>query len=70
MTDVEASANRALIFGGLAVTLTNAGLGFIAGLAGGTLAAIVFVLRPSIERAVMPVAITLRSIPILRRPPW
>ena len=69
VTDAEASANRALIFGGLAVTLTNAGLGFVAGLAGGTLAAIGFVLRPSIERAVMPVAITLRSIPILATAP-
>lgn len=69
VTDAQAPANRALIFGGLAVTLGNAGLGFIAGLAGGTLAAIVFVLRPALERAVMPVAITLRSIPILATAP-
>lgn len=69
VTDPDAAANRALIFGGLAVTLGNAGLGFLAGLAGGTLAAIVFVLRPSLERAVMPVAITLRSIPILATAP-
>jgi sulfonate transport system permease protein len=68
-TEPEASANRALIFGGLAVTMSNAGLGFIAGLTGGTLAAIAFVLRPSLERAVMPVAITLRSIPILATAP-
>lgn len=69
VTDVDAVQNRALIFGGLAVTLTNACLGFLAGLAGGTLAAIIFVLRPSLEDAVMPVAITLRSIPILATAP-
>ncbi len=69
VTDADAAGNRTLIFGGLAVTLRNAGLGFLTGLAGGTLAAIVFVLRPSLERAVMPVAITLRSIPILATAP-
>ncbi|MHA3980975.1 ABC transporter permease [Halovulum sp. GXIMD14794] len=69
VTDPDAAAHRALIFGGLAVTLSNAGLGFLAGLAGGTLAAIIFVLRPSLERAVMPLAITLRSIPILATAP-
>ena len=68
-TDADAARNRALIFGGLAVTVGNAGLGFVAGLAGGTLAAVVFVLRPSLERAIMPVAITLRSIPILATAP-
>jgi sulfonate transport system permease protein len=68
-TDADAAQNRALVFGGLLVTLKNAGLGFVAGMAGGTLAAIVFVLRPSVERAVMPVAITLRSIPILATTP-
>jgi ABC-type nitrate/sulfonate/bicarbonate transport system permease component len=68
-TDTDAAANRALVFGGLLVTLGNAGLGFAAGMAGGTLAAVVFVLRPSVERAVMPLAITLRSIPILATTP-
>ncbi|MBM9594475.1 ABC transporter permease [Roseitranquillus sediminis] len=68
-TEPDAAANRALVFGGLLVTLGNAGLGFVAGMAGGTLAAIVFVLRPSVERGVMPIAITLRSIPILATTP-
>ncbi|MCB1549835.1 MAG: ABC transporter permease subunit, partial [Hyphomicrobiaceae bacterium] len=65
----NAAANRVLVFGGLPTTLGNASLGFVAGMLGGTLAAIAFVLRPSIERAVMPVAITLRSIPILATTP-
>lgn len=65
----NAAENRDLVFGGLAVTLKNAGLGFVAGMLGGTLAAIAFVLRPSLERAAMPVAITLRSIPILATTP-
>ncbi|MCW5714749.1 MAG: ABC transporter permease subunit [Bauldia sp.] len=65
----NAVANRELVFGGLLVTLRNASLGFVAGMLGGTLAAILFVLRPSIERAVMPVAIALRSIPILATTP-
>jgi ABC-type nitrate/sulfonate/bicarbonate transport system permease component len=65
----NATENRDLVFGGLAVTLKNAGLGFVAGMLGGTLAAIAFVLRPSLERAAMPVAITLRSIPILATTP-
>ena len=68
-TASNAPANRELVFGGLLTTLGNASLGFVAGMLGGTLAAIAFVLRPSIERAVMPIAITLRSIPILATTP-
>lgn len=67
--DPDAAQNRALLFGGLAVTLRNAALGFVTGLAGGTLAAVAFVLRPALERAAMPVALTLRSIPILATAP-
>ncbi|WP_165354567.1 ABC transporter permease [Tropicimonas sp. IMCC6043] len=65
----DAASNRQSVFGGLPTTIGNALLGFLAGMTGGVLVAILFVLRPSVERAAMPVAIALRSIPILATTP-
>lgn len=65
----EAAANRAEIGGNLAVTLGDALIGFVAGLAVALLGAIVFQLSKGIEHALMPVAMLLRSVPLVAMAP-
>jgi ABC-type nitrate/sulfonate/bicarbonate transport system permease component len=50
-------------------TLVESGLGFVTGLAAAVVAAVAFVLSRPLERAVMPIALALRSVPIVAMVP-
>jgi ABC-type nitrate/sulfonate/bicarbonate transport system permease component len=65
----DAAANRAEIGGNLVVTLGDAFIGFVAGLTVALLGAIVFQLSKGIEHALMPVAMLLRSVPLVAMAP-
>lgn len=64
-----AEANRAMLMGNLAVTLGDAAIGFVAGLVVALIAAIAFELNKGIEHALMPVAMLLRSVPLIAMAP-
>ncbi|SDG45964.1 ABC transporter permease [Microbacterium pygmaeum] len=64
-----AAANQALILGNLAVTLGHAAIGFIAGLVAAILGAALFQLSKGAEHALMPVAMLLRSVPLIAMAP-
>lgn len=61
----EAAAHRADILEALGVTLVHAGTGYVAGLVIGIVMAVAFVTFPIVERVLTPLAIALRSIPII-----
>jgi ABC-type nitrate/sulfonate/bicarbonate transport system permease component len=65
----NAEANRAQLFGQLGVTLGHSAVGFAAGLAVALLAAIVFQLSKGVEQALMPLAMLLRSVPLVAMAP-
>lgn len=60
-----AAENRALILTNLGVTLTDAFLGFVAGMLLATVLATLFTLSKGIEHALMPIALLLRSVPLV-----
>ena len=64
-----AQAHRRLVLDALGQTLVDAGLGFIAGLAAALLVALAFVLARAVEQAMMPVAVVLRSVPLVAMTP-
>jgi ABC-type nitrate/sulfonate/bicarbonate transport system permease component len=68
-TSPDAAANRSLVGKGLGQTLSDAGLGFVAGLTAAMLVALVFVLSRSIEQSVLPIAVVIRSIPLVAMTP-
>ncbi|MCS5495687.1 ABC transporter permease subunit [Cnuibacter physcomitrellae] len=61
----EAAANRAVLVEALGVTLVHAGTGYIAGLVVGIAMAVAFVTVPVVERVLTPLAVALRSVPII-----
>jgi sulfonate transport system permease protein len=61
----DAAENRDAMFGALGVTLVHAGVGYVAGLVMGIAAAVAFVLFPVVERVLTPLAVALRSVPII-----
>jgi len=65
----NAEANREQLFGQLGVTLGHSFVGFAAGLVVALLAAIVFQLSKGIEHALMPMAMLLRSVPLVAMAP-
>lgn len=65
----DAAANRAEVGDNLAVTLGDALIGFAAGLAAALVGAIVFQLSKGAEHALMPVAMLLRSVPLIAMAP-
>lgn len=64
-----AAENRAGIGDGLMVTLGDAFLGFVAGLVAALVLAAVFTLSRGIENALMPLALLLRSVPLVALAP-
>ena len=64
-TASEASANRSVIFDALGVTLRDAGLGFVVGLVFSSLVAISFVVWRPLERIFLPLAMSVRSVPVV-----
>ncbi|NUB45463.1 ABC transporter permease subunit [Fertoebacter nigrum] len=69
VTVPEAAANRALLLGAFAQTMVLAVPGYLAGLALGAMLAAGVVLVPGLGAAVLPVAIALRSVPIVTTAP-
>ena len=65
----EAAENRAVIGDNLRITLGDAFLGFTAGLVAATLLATVFTLSRGVENALMPVALLLRTVPLVALAP-
>ncbi|WP_243232303.1 ABC transporter permease [Microbacterium sp. CIAB417] len=64
-----AEANRELMFGNLAVTLGHSVIGFVSGLVIAILGASLFQLNKGAEHALMPVAMLLRSVPLIAMAP-
>jgi ABC-type nitrate/sulfonate/bicarbonate transport system permease component len=64
-----AEANRTMIFGNLMQTLGNAFIGFVAGLVAAIVGATLFQLSKGFEHALMPVAMLLRSVPLVAMAP-
>ena len=64
-TNADAAETRSYVFGALGTTLWTTSLGYVVGLVGAVAAAVVFVLVPWLERSLMPIAVALRSIPII-----
>lgn len=65
VADGEAAENRSVLFTALRTTLWDAGLGFVFGGLASILAAITFVLWKPVERTFLPIAMVLRSVPIV-----
>ena len=65
VTDPDAAAHRAEVGENLAITMRDAAVGFVAGLVAAVLVAVVFRLSKGIEAALMPVALLLRTVPLI-----
>lgn len=69
LTGAQGGAHRSVLIRDLRITLGNAGLGYLVGTAGALGLAIVVAASRTIERAVMPVAIAVRSVPLVAMTP-
>ena len=65
----RAPENRDVMFGGLLTTLGDAGIGFAAGLVAACVTAAIFVVVKPFEFAFMPIAMLLRSVPLVAMAP-
>jgi ABC-type nitrate/sulfonate/bicarbonate transport system permease component len=65
----EAAANRELVSLALSQTIIDAGIGFGFGLGIATLVSVLFTLSRSVESALMPIAMLLRSVPLIAMAP-
>ncbi|HVC24801.1 MAG TPA: ABC transporter permease subunit [Acidimicrobiales bacterium] len=68
-TGASAGAARATLVAALLTTLRDAGLGFVAGTIAAVAVAAGVVLRSGVEQTLMPVAIALRSVPLVAMTP-
>jgi ABC-type nitrate/sulfonate/bicarbonate transport system permease component len=68
-TATDAATNRSDVFDPLGVTLRDAAIGFVGGTIAAMAVAISFVLFRSVEQAFMPVAMLLRSVPLVAMTP-
>jgi ABC-type nitrate/sulfonate/bicarbonate transport system permease component len=68
-TSPEASANRDLLFEAARTTLLDAGIGLVTGTVAAVFVSIVFVLRRGVETTFMPMAMALRSVPLVAMTP-
>ncbi|MER5436328.1 ABC transporter permease subunit [Streptomyces sp. NPDC002588] len=68
-TDTDAGAHRSVVSSGLGRTLLDAGFGFVAGLVAAVGVAVVFVLLRSVEQALLPMAVVVRSVPLVAMTP-
>jgi ABC-type nitrate/sulfonate/bicarbonate transport system permease component len=68
-TAPEAAANRTAVFDPLGTTLRDASVGFVAGMIAAIAVAVGFVLFRSVEQAFMPIAMLLRSVPLVAMTP-
>jgi ABC-type nitrate/sulfonate/bicarbonate transport system permease component len=68
-TAPEAAANRTAVFDPLGTTLRDASLGFVGGMIAALAVGISFVLFRSVEQAFLPIAMLLRSVPLVAMTP-
>ncbi|MDR8409041.1 ABC transporter permease subunit [Nonomuraea sp. 3-1Str] len=61
----DAAAHRDAVFGALGVTIRDAAIGFTAGMVAAMAVAVAFVLFRTVEQTFMPVAMLLRSVPLV-----
>lgn len=69
VTAPDAAEHRSMLFDALGQTLRDAVGGYLVGTLAATLVAIAVVMSRGVEQAVMPVAITLRSVPLVAMTP-
>lgn len=67
--DAEAQEHQALVWGALGQTMIDASIGFAFGLLFATLVAVLFTLSRGVEHALMPIAMLLRSVPLIAMAP-
>ncbi len=65
LTGAGAGAERSILWRALGTTLGHTLLGFVAGVAGGILAASLFRLVPVVERGLLPLVVLAQSVPIV-----
>jgi ABC-type nitrate/sulfonate/bicarbonate transport system permease component len=65
----KAEENRAMLATALGETLYDASIGFVAGLVLATIIAVLFTLARGVEHALMPIAMLLRSVPLVAMTP-
>jgi len=65
----SAAENRHILFMHLKTTLRDASLGYVAGIVLALIVSVVFVLQRMLEQAFMPVALVLRSVPLIAMAP-
>jgi ABC-type nitrate/sulfonate/bicarbonate transport system permease component len=65
----SAAQNRKVLFHALRTTLRDAGLGYVAGIVLATVVASIFVLQRPVEQTFMPLALVLRSVPLIAMAP-
>jgi ABC-type nitrate/sulfonate/bicarbonate transport system permease component len=68
-TGPAASAHRSSMLKDLWTTLTDAGLGFVIGLGAGIVVGALFVLYRPLEQSLMPIAMIVRSVPLVAMTP-
>lgn len=68
-TDPTAAANRSAILDNLWITLKDAGIGFVCGMGAAVIAAALFVMFRPVAQTFMPVAMLLRSVPLVAMTP-
>jgi ABC-type nitrate/sulfonate/bicarbonate transport system permease component len=66
---LQSGANRSAVLGGLGRTLFDASLGFVAGLAAAVLVALSFVLSRIVSSMLLPLAVLVRSVPLVAMTP-
>ena len=69
LTNTDAAAHRRVVFGFLSTTLHDAALGFVCGLAAALIVSAAFILWRPAEHAFMPIALLLRSVPLVAMTP-
>lgn len=67
--DEDALEHQQLVWGALGQTMFDASIGFSFGLAFATMVAVLFTLSRGIEQALMPIAMLLRSVPLIAMAP-
>ncbi len=68
-TSPEASANREVLFEAARQTFVDASIGLIVGTVAAVIVSLVFVLRRGVETTFMPLAMALRSVPLVAMTP-
>jgi ABC-type nitrate/sulfonate/bicarbonate transport system permease component len=68
-TDADAAKNRDVLFEAAKTTFVDAGIGLVTGTVAAVLVSMVFALRRGVEATFMPVAMALRSVPLVAMTP-